>query len=333
MKKRKIILIYRKQFLHVYSIEFVFDQLQLSLRKNFNIKKYILLRFSNSIFNRVVNIVLILRLRHKIAHVTGDVHYAILGLWFCKRILTIHDLAFIHQNKGVKRSILKWLYIILPVKFAHHITVVSEATKVNLLNYVNVDSSKITIIHNFISDVFQPVNNRKFNSTKPQILQIGTAFNKNIHRLAKAIQGISCTLIIVGKLDQSQIEVLNNFDIAYINKLNLTNHELYLEYQQADLLAFISTIEGFGLPILEAQAAGLPVVTSNCSSMPEVAGNGAILVDPLNVKAIRNSILELIENEQLRNKLIQNGFENVKRFSKEKIVAQYAAIYQELELQ
>lgn len=331
IKNRKIILIYRKQFPNVFSIEYIFDQLQLSLQTNLNIKKYILPKFSNSIFNRIVNIVSMLFLRHKIVHVTGDVHYAILGLWICKRILTIHDLAFMHQNLGVKRSILKWLYIILPVRFAHRVTVVSEATKIDLLKYVKVNPQKIQVIPNFISVIHKPKPDRKFNPIQPNILQIGTAFNKNVNLLAEAISTIPCILTIVGKLDELQIANLHKFKINFINKINLSEAELYQEYTKADLLTFISTIEGFGMPIIEAQACGLPVITSNCSSMPEVAGDAALQVDPLNINAVRSGILELINNESLRNDLVKKGFENVKRFSKEKIIAQYASLYKALE--
>lgn len=329
--KKEVILVYRKQFPHTFSIEFIFDNLITSLKLSFKIKKYILPRFSNSFFNRAINIVSMLRLRHKIVHVTGDVHYAILGAWFSIRVLTIHDLAFMHQNKGVKRSILKWFWIILPVKFAHQVTVISEATKTDLLRYVAVDPQKIKVIPDFISDVFQPVADRKFSSDRPQILQIGTAFNKNIHHLAEALSQIPCTLTIIGKLDDTQKESLETFKITYINKFGLTEQEIFQEYAKADLLTFISTIEGFGMPILEAQACGLPVIASDCSSMPEVAGNSAVLVNPFDITSVKNGISELINNEAPRNELIQKGFENVKRFSQEKVVAQYASLYQELE--
>lgn len=329
--KKEVVLIYRKQFPHTFSIEFIFDNLIASLNSSFKIKKYILPRFSNSFFNRIVNIFSMLRLQDKIIHVTGDVHYAILGAWFNYRILTIHDLAFMHQNNGLKRSILKWFWIVLPVKFAHQVTVISEATKTDVLNYVRVDPQKITVIPDFISATFQPVLNRKFDHTRPALLQIGTAFNKNINCLAEALSGIPCILTIVGELSGSQKAALGKFEINYINKINLAAEALYQEYTKADLLTFVSTIEGFGMPIIEAQACGLPVITSNCSAMPEVAGDAALLVDPYQVASIQNGILELIRNETLRNELVKKGFENVKRFSKDKIVAQYNSLYQELE--
>ncbi len=329
--KKEVVLIYRKQFQHTYSIEFIFDNLVASVNQSFKIKKYILPKFSNSFLNRIINLIAMLRLRHKIVHVTGDVHYAILGAWFSYRILTIHDLAFMQQNKGIKRSILKWLYVILPVKFAHQVTVVSEATKKDVLKYVKVDPQKIKVIPNFISAIYQPAFDRKFDPVKPQILQIGTAFNKNIKRLAEAITDIPCTLIIVGNLDELQKATLKKFGVNYLNKTGLTGDEMHQEYLEADLLTFVSVIEGFGMPILEAQACGLPVVTSNYSSMPEVAGNAAVLVDPYDITSIKNGILTLINNEGLRIQLVKKGFENVKRFSKDKIIAHYAALYQELE--
>ena len=331
MPKKPVVLVYRKAFPHVFSIEFIFDQLKTALQTSRSIDKYVLPRFSNSILNRIVNIFSLLPFQNKIVHVTGDVHYAILGAWFSHRVLTIHDLAFLHQNNGIKRSILKWFWIILPVKFAHRVTIISKATKDEVLKYVSVEPQKIRLIPDFIADNFKPIPPHTFNRYKPNFLQIGTAFNKNISCLAEAIAGISCTLTIVGKLDQTQKQVLNHFKIQYVNKIDLTEDELYQEYAKADLLTFVSTIEGFGMPIIEANACGLPVITSKCSSMPEVAGNAALLVDPFDVDSIRNGILTLIGNKNLRNELVKKGFENVKRFSKAKVVEQYEQLYQELE--
>ncbi|RYY08311.1 MAG: glycosyltransferase family 1 protein [Sphingobacteriaceae bacterium] len=328
--KNEVILVYRQPYKHTYSIEYIFDQLINSLQSSQNIQKKILPHYSNSIFKRLQNLISILFLPGKIIHVTGDVHYAILGAWFKIRILTIHDLAFMHQNKGAKRSILKWFYIILPVKFAHQVTVVSEATKTDLLKYISVDPHKIKVIPDFIAELFQSESDRKFNTIQPKLLQIGTAFNKNIERLAAAICNLNCELVIVGNLDQSQVTTLQKFKINYINKVGLSEQALLQEFKNADLLTFVSTIEGFGMPILEAQACGLPVVTSSCSSMPEVAGDAAIFVDPFDIQSIKNGILEMISNRKLREDLVEKGFQNIKRFSKASVISQYKQLYQKL---
>jgi glycosyltransferase involved in cell wall biosynthesis len=89
-------------------------------------------------------------------------------------------------------------------------------------------------------------------------------------------------------------------------------------YNLADLLLFPSLYEGFGLPILEAQACGCPVLTSNVTSCPEVAGDGAHIVDPYSVDEIRDGILKIIKDNNYKEQLIKKGFENIKRFSWEK---------------
>ena len=85
--------------------------------------------------------------------------------------------------------------------------------------------------------------------------------------------------------------------------------------------------EGFGLPILEAQATGRPVITSNEASMPEVAGDAAILVNPYEVVEIKEAVEKIISDKKLREDLIKKGIENIKRFTPEKIAENYASLY------
>ena len=86
-------------------------------------------------------------------------------------------------------------------------------------------------------------------------------------------------------------------------------------YRNARFFCFPSLFEGFGLPILEAQSYGVPVMTANNSSLPEIAGDAAILVDPTDVDAIADAMLRLSQDEALRQRLIEAGYQNVKRFS------------------
>jgi len=101
-------------------------------------------------------------------------------------------------------------------------------------------------------------------------------------------------------------------------------------YEDADIIALASTYEGFGMPILEGQAVGRPVISSNLFSMPEVAGNAACLVDPFDVNSIRAGIIKIIQNDEYRNRLVRDGFENVKRFDPDHIAFQYLDLYQEV---
>ena len=96
--------------------------------------------------------------------------------------------------------------------------------------------------------------------------------------------------------------------------------------QNARFFCFPSLYEGFGLPVLEAQAMGVPLVTANNSSLPEIAGDAALLVDPTDVDAIADAMLRLSQDEALRQRLIAAGYENVKRFSWEKAAAETLAV-------
>ena len=114
---------------------------------------------------------------------------------------------------------------------------------------------------------------------------------------------------------------------TFANYHNLPYKEILALYRECDLLCFASTYEGFGLPILEAQATGRAVVTSTVASMPEVAGGGACLVDPFSVDAIREGVSKVIREEAYRETLISKGLQNVERFRVEKIAAGYLEVY------
>jgi glycosyltransferase involved in cell wall biosynthesis len=101
-------------------------------------------------------------------------------------------------------------------------------------------------------------------------------------------------------------------------------------YHSAAVFAFPSLYEGFGLPPLEAMAAGTPVVTSNVSSLPEVVGDAAVIVNPENVFDIARGLREALLDEDLRRKLVEKGYEQVKRFSWERTASEVLRVYREV---
>src|SRR5690606_33462372 len=118
-------------------------------------------------------------------------------------------------------------------------------------------------------------------------------------------------------------KTLTHHKINFINKTNLSRKEIYQEYINTDIVAFVSLREGFGLPIIEANAIGRVVICSDLSSMPEVANDSAHFVNPLDASDIKNGIEKLIENKPYRIQLIQNGFINAAKYHPKKIAEEY----------
>lgn len=267
-----------------------------------------------------------------INHITGDVHYAILGCLNKNiNVLTIHDCVLLHlyPRTSLRHWMIRWIWYKLPVKKADAVTVISENTKKDLLRFTGCAAGKIRVIPNFIDPAFKPVQ-KSFNARRPCLLFIGTAPNKNLDRSAEAIEGLDVELIIVGYLSGEQATNLKNKNIQYRLLNKLSDQEMLNAYATADIMFFPSTYEGFGLPIIEAQAIGRVVLTSQVEPMLSVARDAACLVDPYSVDSIRAGVNKIIEDGPYRDRLIENGFKNVERFRLENVTKQYCDLYQEL---
>ena len=327
----KVVFFHRKPADFHFSMEKLFEGIRESLEGKIEMEVEVCPRMSTGIWNRWVNIWESRKKQGDINHITGDVNYINLLFNSQKTILTIHDLGFLKVNTGIKRSILQFFWITLPIRKSKIVTVISESTKEDLLQFLPnpIDPQKIRIINNYLSPeyVYTP---KPFHAEYPVLLQVGTKYNKNLPRLFQALEGIPCRLDIVGKLNENQLKLLHQHQIDFQNFVHISEEEMRQRYIEADVVVFASTLEGFGLPILEAQGIGRPVITSNLSSMPEVAGEGACFVDPYEPKSIRAGILKLISKEDYRASLVQKGLENVKRYSREVIADQYLNLYQEI---
>lgn len=284
-------------------------------------------RPSTGILNRVINILWARRHQGDVNHITGDVHYLAIGLDPRRTILTVHDCVSLRRSSGLRRWLLWLFWFWLPLQRVTAITAVSEFTKSELVRYLGCRPEKIWVVADPLPPGFTWTMPRQ--GLCPALLQVGTGWNKNLERVAEALKDIPCVLNIVGPLSASQREILAANRINYRNHVRVTDEELRDLYTASDLVIFASTYEGFGLPIIEAQAAGRPVITSSRCSMPEVAGHGAHLVDPRDSGTIREGVLCVLTDERYREELVRKGTENVQRFGGATIAASYEACYRE----
>ena len=312
-----------------FSIEGLFADVRRTLPDTIHARVAVSRFPSRGIWRRLYNVAEAAFRQGDINHITGDIHYLALMLRKKKTLLTIHDLVSAHRLCGWRKALFLFLWYWLPVRRAGMVSVISKSTKEELLRHIKVDPRKVKVVYDCVSDNFKPAA-REFNAAKPLILQVGITPNKNIKRVAEALQDIPCSLRVIGNPDEDTRIMLQRYKIDYSCVFNISFEEIIDEYRQCDMVVFASTYEGFGLPILEAQATGRPVVAGNIMSMPEVAGDAACLVDPFDVASIRAGILKIISDPAYRDRLVQRGFENVERFRPAMIAQEYAMIYKQL---
>lgn len=318
----------RKPSPHYHSIEGLFSTIKAEVNRCYKTDE-VITRFSGgSPMTLIKNCLAFNKKRNNIYHITGDIHY--LSLVTGKRtVLTIHDIRSAIHGSFLRRFYIKLFWFWLPAQCVKRITVISEFTKKELIKLIPFAANKIEVIYNPVNAQLK-YHSKEFNTLLPKILVIGTKTNKNLERTFEALQGITCELLILGKLSENQLELLKKYSIQYSSKVNIPYNEVIQAYKDSDLVVFTSTYEGFGMPIIEAQAIGRPVITSNIGAMKEVALDTACLVDPYDVESIKNGIQKLIRDEAYRDLMIKKGLKNVERFSLETISNQYIALYKSI---
>jgi glycosyltransferase involved in cell wall biosynthesis len=322
----QIIYFFRKSRPGAFSIENLFLNIQQEFPECVKYVNHFLSKPSSGILNRIYLAWEAYSKQGEVNHITGDINFIALLLPKRRTILTIHDIESLFRSNPLSNWLLQFFWLRMPVSQIKYVTVVSAETKKKLLEHIHVSPEKIVVIPNVISPAFTYVP-KIFNQDNPVLLQVGTKYNKNLERSIEAIRGIKCTFVIVGALTDHQKQLLEVHNIDYKNYIGVSEERLRELYSEADIVTFVSLFEGFGMPVVEAQATGRPVITSNCSAMPEVAGRGALLVDPKNIAAIRQGIIELLQNEELRKDLVSKGLDNCKRFSNKAIAQQYLDLY------
>lgn len=308
-----------------FSVEVVFSAVRQCMQSSLQVELRVFPWRSKGVLRRLGNILFAAWHQGDVNHITGDVHYAALLLRGKRTVLTILDCRLAPRTRLGKWLVL-WLWYKLPVRHVASVTAISETTKEALIQLTGVDPKKVSVIP-CPAPPWLTYRPRPFNADRPRILQIGTSANKNLTRLCHALVGIRSTLIVVGPLSEEQRTLISQLKLAVEHYLNLTREEITRLYDECDIVTFVSTFEGFGLPIVEGQTVGRPVITSNLAPMNSVAGPGSSLVDPFDIASIRTAIRRVIDDDQYREAVVACGRENASRFSADKIAALYHTVY------
>tara|TARA_B100000795_G_scaffold224745_1_gene180253 strand:- start:10 stop:1140 length:1131 start_codon:yes stop_codon:yes gene_type:complete len=251
-------------------------------------------------------------------------------------VAVIHDINFEHHPKDLKFSHSKF-YRIFFKKYAHkanRIVTVSNYSKLDISKTYDVNKAKIDVSLNGVNSLFHPIElseqiniQKQYSQGKEYFLFVGALHpRKNIKRLLVAFDLFKTEtnsknkLLIVGAkmwwnrdLKEAFENLTHKDEVFFTGRKSLP--ELKLLYASAQAFCFVPYFEGFGIPILEAMRCGCPVITSNCTAMPEVAGEAAILVNPFNIEDIKNAMIIVEKDNDLRVKLSKKGLIHSQNFS------------------
>ncbi len=269
-----------------------------------------------------------------------------------RRIVTIHDLAFLEHPEYAVPSLAAYLSKVVPeaVEAADVVATVSHEVGRTLIKHFQTPQEKLTVIPNGVGAHFRRITDpillgatqHKFNLKAPLVLAVGTLEPRKNHRgLIKAFYKAQqkkngpAMLAIAGgqgwlyeETKQLVAELKMEKKVRFLGRV--TDLELVTLYSMTDMFAFPSFFEGFGVPPIEAMACGAPVITSNTSALPEVAKDAALLVDPYDIDALADALTRLTEDASLREELRQKGYQRAKQYTWAMSAQKMLTVYQKL---
>jgi len=256
-----------------------------------------------------------------------------------RQLAAIHDINFAHRPKDLPWLKAKYYNFFFP-KFARkakRIVTVSYFSKEDIIRTYKIASDKVDVVYNGVNTSYTPTSedeNLKIRNTysggKEYFLFIGSLHpRKNICGLLRAYDAFRTSvesetkLLIVGEsmFKTSDIELTYEGmrykdDVVFTGRL--TNDELRHVLGASLALTFVPYFEGFGIPVIEAMNAGVPVICSNTTSLPEVGGNAVLYVDPFSLNQIKDAMIRIFQEKDLRDSLIEKGFVQKEKFSWDK---------------
>jgi len=270
-----------------------------------------------------------------------------------KFVVTIHDLILFHYPTKRASSLSPFFYFFK--KIAHRLVIrnaivkseiiiaVSRYTKTDICKYFDIPAEKIVVTYEAIDRTRKTTTEsngkiiEKYGIIKPYLLYVGNAYpHKNLERLVLVFREMAkkhphLQMVFVGKEDYFYKKIRKYVSQNFVKNVRSPDYVLHehlpVVYRAARLYVFPSLYEGFGLPPLEAMAENIPVASSNAACLPEILGNAAVYFDPSAMSEMAETIEKAISDGELRQKLIQKGQEQIKKFSWEKMAAETLEIY------
>ncbi len=287
-------------------------------------------------------------LRHRI-EVVHSLHYSFpLASFGAKRVVTIHDLTYVSMPElhlASKRWFFRF-FIAKAAKAADGVIFISHSAAADFERCFGRPRGVAVVIHHGRSKGFEPLGEggsaqairAKYGLPERAIVYIGTIEpRKNLTRLVEAFARASVEQPEVSLAIAGMKGWMYDGLFQRVKELGLEPKVLFLGFVPeedkrallcaAEVFAYVSLYEGFGLPVLEALACGVPTVASNTSSIPEIAGSAALLVDPLSVEEIAAGLKRLLAEPELRDRLREAGLQQAARFTWEWTASETVAMY------
>ena len=238
-------------------------------------------------------------------------------------VVTVHDLAVLRHPRAFNRWSRLYGPRVVPrvLAAARRVIAVSEFTKRELIELLQVPEDKIRVVPNGVDGTFTPDGPAEGGE---YVLAVGTLEpRKNLPRLVEAMRRSDVELRVVGARGWGGVEVGGN-GVRWLGEVS--DSELARLYRGARCVAYTSLYEGFGIPVLEAMACGVPVVTSRGTAMEEIADGAAVLVDP-NDPAELAAGIDRASAE--RDVLVARGLDRASAFRWDAVAEATVAVYRE----
>ena len=238
-------------------------------------------------------------------------------------VVTVHDLAVLRHPRAFNRWSRLYGPRVVPrvLAAARRVIAVSEFTKRELIELLQVPANKIRVVPNGVDGTFTPDGPAEGGE---YVLAVGTLEpRKNLPRLVEAMRRSDVELRVVGARGWGGVEVGGN-GVRWLGEVS--DSELARLYRGARCVAYPSLYEGFGIPVLEAMACGVPVVTSRGTAMEEIADGAAVLVDPNDPAELAAGIDRATAE---RDVLVARGLERASAFRWGAVAEATVAVYRE----